>query len=83
MLRSMLSLRALSVLVTISAIIIGIELWLHDFGPADVGWRLPIRKPLEFISKQTVRVDASVCSTHDGEFDFKLEAGCRDTDSQR
>ena len=79
----MLSLRSLSILVTISAVIIGIELWLHDLGPANVGWRLPIRKPLEFISKQTVRVEASVCSSSDGEFTFKLEANSREANPEK
>jgi hypothetical protein len=83
MLESMLSLRSLSLLVTISAVIIGIELWLHDFGPADVGWRLPIRKPLELISKQTVHIEASVCSASDGECTFKFEANSHEANPKK
>jgi hypothetical protein len=74
--RLLLSLRSLSLLVTISAVIIGIELWRRDFGPADVGWRLPIRKPLEFISRQNAHIEASLCSTSDGEFTLNVQADC-------
>lgn len=54
MVKSWLSLRYLSVLVTISALIIGTEIWLPNYGLAKAGLHVATRigKPLEYGSKR-------------------------------
>lgn len=56
MLRSLLFLLFLPALVAILAAVIGTELWLPDYGPANIGLRLPtIRELQKYIKKDMKR----------------------------
>ena len=78
--RQMLSLPFLSALVTILAAIIGTELWLHDYGLANVGLHLPTRKPPESNSKQDLYDDDLLCPVNDGEPTLKCGTHCYKSD---
>jgi hypothetical protein len=67
MLRSLFSPRFLSVLITISAVIIGAGLWLHDYELAGATWLLATKKPLELVSKQSLQSVISSYSAINGE----------------
>jgi len=72
--RSLLSLRTLSILVTTFAVFIGVELWLHDLGPAAIVRSLPIKKPLEAAGKQMIHDAVSPYIDSDGDSALGSEA---------
>lgn len=80
MLRSLPSLPFLSALVTILAAIIGTELWLHDYRLANVGLRLPTRRPQESKSKQDLDFEDFSCPVDDGEPALKCGTNCYKSD---